>query len=96
MEHMVVGLAEPSNLVKVGMKNPGVAHSQGCVALGVKRAFRQVSELRPLAVCKTLVLHQRQNALAALVATCLWAIPTGSPRLDLTSTVFFLPLSLAC
>ena len=76
------------------MTNPW--NSQGCVVLGAKRACHWVSELRLLVLCKMLALHQRQDAQATLVATSLRVTPTGSLGLDLTSSVFCLPLSLPC
>ena len=83
-------------MVKLEWQTRRAARNQECVALGVKRACHRVSELEPLAVCKTLALYQRLVARAALMETCIRGTLAGSPRLHLTGTVFYLPLSLPC
>ena len=47
-------------------------------------------------VLRRLALYQRQDARVALVASGLRVASTGSPGLDLASTVFFLIVSLPC
>ena len=72
-------------MVKSELQTRGVARSHECVALGAKRACRQVSELRLLATCRALLLYQRQDVQATLM---------GPQGLDLVSAVFFHPLFL--